>query len=809
VVSFRPFRFLSLVGCLCLLAAADGPPRAYVIQTVAGSDFVGDGGPALSALLSQAEGIAVTSAGTIYVADASDNRVRKITPDGTIQTVAGTGVAGFSGDGGPAQAALVSQPYGIAVDSAGNLYIADLGNARVRKISRDGTIQTVAGGGSVVPGDNGDGSPAVMMQLVQPRNVAVDPDGTLYISDFGAHRVYRVSSGGILTTLAGNGNAGFSGDGASAQLARLNAPAGLASDGNGALFIADSGNNRIRKVLGGVIGTVYKVTAPTGLAIGSGGTLYVAAPGYLGSAAKAIPGVPSAFDVALDRTGNVYATTGQFVREVTSDGTIATVAGSGASRYFGGDTGPASMARLNAPSGVAVDAAGNFYIADTGNHRIRKVTQAGVISTIAGTGNPGSKGDNGPAALAELNAPRGLAIDSMNNLYVADSGNDQVRKIKSSGIIVPVAIGLNNPEAVAADSNGSVYIADTKNNRVVKVASGVLTTVAQLSEPTAVLVDATGYVYVGGLTSVARISPSGGISVMLDGLNSPGGLAFGSQGDLLVAETGSNVVRRLTAAGLLTTIAGTGVPGFWGDDGLASVAQLNSPSGVAVDGEGTIWIADQGNNRIRSLTEAIGAADVTASVAIVNAATLAPGPIAPGEIVTIFGAGFDPLQTQLLFDGKPATIFYSGSSQINALAPPELAPNSSTKISILVKGTKVIDFSAPVVAAAPGIFTTASGTGPAAANNEDGSINSASNPAVRGSIISLYATGGGLNAGLATVKIGGYTAEVLYAGPAPGFAGLMQINARVPASFLPPGIQPVLLTIGTAASQPGVTIAVR
>jgi sugar lactone lactonase YvrE len=298
VVSSRPFRFLSLVGCLCLLAAADGPPKTYVIQTVAGSDFVGDGGPAVAALLSQAEGIAVNSTGTIYVADAADSRVRKITPDGTIQSVAGTGVAGFLGDGGPAQAALLSQPYGIAVDSAGNLYIADLGNARVRKISSDGTIQTVAGGGSVVPGDNGDGSPAIMMQLVQPRNLAIDRDGTLYISDFGAHRVYRVSPGGILTTLAGNGNAGFSGDGGSAQLARLNAPAGLASDGNGALYIADSGNSRIRKVFGGVIGTVYNVTAPTGLAMGSGGTLYVAAAGYLGSAAKAIPGVPSAFDVA-------------------------------------------------------------------------------------------------------------------------------------------------------------------------------------------------------------------------------------------------------------------------------------------------------------------------------------------------------------------------------------------------------------------------------------------------------------------------------------------------------------------------------
>ena len=728
-----------------------------------------------------------------------------------IQTAAGTGVAGFSGDGGPAQAALLSHPYGLAIDSVGNLYIADLGNARVRKISTDGTIQTVAGGGSVVPGGNGDGSPAVMMQLVQPRNVAVDPDGTLYISDFGAHRVYSVSPGGILITLAGTGNARFQ------RRWSLRATGRAECAGRTHLrWQRHSLHRRQRQqshtqgVRRGLISTVYNVTAPTGVALGNGGTLYVAAAGYLGATTKAIPGVPSAFDVALDRTGTVYATTGQFVLKATPDGKIATVAGSGASRYFGGDNGSASTARLNAPSGVAVDAAGNFYIADTGNHRIRRVTTGGVISTIAGTGDPGSLGDNGPAALAELNAPLGIAIDSLNNLYVADSGNNEVRKITPSGIIVTVATGLNDPQAVAVDSSGSVYVADTKNNRIVSVtASGVMTPLAQLSGPAAVLVDSTGYVYASGLTSISKISPAGEISVMIDGVNSPGGLAFGSEGDLLVAETGANVVRRLTAAGSLTTIAGTGVAGFSGDDGSASAAQLNSPYGLAVDGNGTVWIADQGNNRIRTLTPSAGAVDVTASASVVNAATLAPGPIAPGEIVTIFGSGFDPLQTQLLFDGKPATIFYSSAGQINALAPPELAPNSSTSISILANGAKVADISVPVVAAAPGIFTTANGTGPAAANNEDGSINSASNPAIPGSIISLYATGEGSNPNSVSVKIGGYTAEVLYAGTAPGFAGLMQINVRVPAEFLPPGIQPVLLTIVSAVSQPGVTIAVH
>lgn len=275
------FVLFFLPGFAALPAAADSSASPYIIQTVAGSDFAADGASALTAVLSQTEGIAVDSSGAIYVADADGNRVRKITPDGRIQTVAGTGVPGFAGDGGSSTAALLSHPYGVAVDARGDLYIADLGNARVRKISPDGVIRTIAGGGAIVPGGNGDGGPATSAQLLEPRNVAIDPDGTLYISDFGTHRVYRISPGGILTTLTGTGNAGFSGDGGSAQLAQLNSPAGVASDSNGALYIADSANNRIRKVYQGVITTVYSVTGPTGVSMSPSGALYIAASGYL------------------------------------------------------------------------------------------------------------------------------------------------------------------------------------------------------------------------------------------------------------------------------------------------------------------------------------------------------------------------------------------------------------------------------------------------------------------------------------------------------------------------------------------------
>ena len=799
-----------LFGFASSLAGANPTATSYVIQTVAGSDFSGNAASALTAIFSQAEGVAVDNAGAVYVADADGNTVRKITTDGRIQTIAGNGVAGFSGDGGPSQQALLSHPYGLALDAQGNVYIADLSNARVRKVSTDGVIRTIAGGGAIAPGGNGDGGPATSAQLLQPRNIAVDPDGTLYISDFAANRVYRVSSGGILTTVAGTGIAGFSGDGGSAQLAQLRSPAGVVSDSNGTLYIADSANNRIRKVYLGVISTTYNVTSPTGVAMSPTGVLYVAAGGYLGTQFKAIGGVASARDVAIDRLGNIYATTSQYLRKVAGDGKVSIIAGSGGAPYFGGDNGAATLARLHAPSGIAVDDAGNWYIADTANNRIRKITPAGVITTITGTGEAGSKGDNGLATAAQLNGPRSVAVDLQHNLFVADTGNNSIRKITPAGAIATVAgLRLNDPEYVAVDSLGSLYVADTGNNRVLKItASGLVSTLMQTLQPSAIAVDSTGAVYVSDAQRVSKITPTGALTIVLDGLTSPRGLVITDAGDLIIADTGVNVIRRLSATGVLSTIAGTGAAGFSGDGQAASSAQLNAPSDLVADLTGTIWVADSGNNRIRALTPSL-ISDVVSGAAIMNAATLRPGPIAPGEIITIFGTGFDAKNTQLLFDGKPAAIFYVDSGQINALAPGELQPNTITDISIVVNGSKVAGVSSRVVAAAPGIFTTGSGAGPAAAVNEDGTLNSASNPAARGSIVSLYATGQGQNVGNVSLKIGAYLAELLYAGPAPGYPGLMQINARVPGGFLPPGLQPVVLSIGSVASQDGVTLAAR
>ncbi len=656
----NPLIVVFFAGCAIFLRAADAPASIYTIQTVAGSDSNGDGGTALSALLSQAEGIAVDSTGAVYVADAAGNRVRKITPNGMIQTVAGTGIAGFAGDGGLATSALLNQPYGLAVDSTGNLYIADLGNARVRKVSLDGSIQTVAGGGLMVAIGN-TAVAAANTQLLEPRNVAVDPDGTLYISDFAAHSVYRVAPGGVLSVFAGNGNAGFGGDGSSAIAAQLKAPAGLASDGAGNVYIADSGNNRIRKVLRGVISSVYSVASPTGVAINSAGTLYIASTSYFGTQSKGIAGLTPAVDVAVDAAGNAFVTENQFVRKVTAAGAVLLIAGSGASLYFGGDNGPASAARLHAPSGIARDAAGNWYLADAANNRIRKITAAGNITTFAGTGDAGSKGDFGFATEAQLNGPLSVAVDALNNVYVADTGNNALRKITAGGVISTVSNQLNAPSYVTVGPDQSAYVADTSNNRVVRfTAGGVISTVTQTLAPAAVLVDSQDDVYVSGATSVLKLTASGTRTVVLDGLNAPRGLALTPPGDLLICETGANVIRRISSSGVATVIAGNGVAGFSGDSGAATAAQLNTPEDLAIDPSGAIWVADAANNRVRSLTPIAAPADSSSSVTLVNAASMAGGPVAPGEIVSIFGAGFQSNLTQVLFDGQIATIFYTG-----------------------------------------------------------------------------------------------------------------------------------------------------
>ena len=596
-----------------------------------------------------------------------------------IVTVAGSRNAGFSGDGGPAISATLDYPTSVAVDSTGNLFIADLSNNRIRKVSTGGIITTVAGNGpscrpSLCGGFSGDGGPATSATMNQPHVVAVDASGNLFITDSLNNRIRKVSTSGIITTYAGSGPFGiittgpgcnpyfycttgsFSGDGGLATSATMNEPNGVVVNASGNLFIADTLNYRIRKV------------SPTGI--------------------------------------------------------VATVAGDG-NRDFSGDGGPATAASMDIDyGGVAVDAAGNLYFSDTDNQRVRKVSPSGIITTVAGNGNPGFSGDGGPATSASLQGPFGIAVDATGNLFIADTSNNRIRKVSTSGII--------------------------------------------------------------------------------------------------------------------TTVAGSGNAGFSGDGGPATSASLDTPLGVTVDASGNLFISDSGNNRIREVQT------VSALGAVQNAASYASGAVSPGEIVVLYGAGMGPASltalqvdsasgllettlagTTVLFNGTPGPIVYTSAGQVSVIVPYEIAGAATAQVLVNYQGKYVAAGTVTVAPSAPGIFTVKSGTGQAAALNQDGSVNSASNPAAAGSTIVLYLTGEGqtsppgVDGKIAaaapfptpllpvTVTIGGRTATYAYAGAAPGeVAGVMQINAIIPTGVTG-NVVPISVQIGTASTQNSPTIAVQ
>jgi len=377
-------------AALCSRAQAQGG----IVTTVAGNGpscdmvracgaYSGDGGPATAASLNLPDGVAVDASGNLFIADSWNNRIRKVSPGGIITTVAGTGpvctfaaCGGFSGDGGLATAASLNTPTSVAVDASGNLFIADYGNNRIRKVSPNGIVTTVAGDG--IQRFSGDGGPAASASLYDPVRIAVDASGNLFIADTGNERIRKVSPGGTITTVAGNGTQGFSGDFGPATSASLYAPEGIAVDGSGDLFIADYGNSRIRKVSpGGVISTVA-----------GNGTQALSGDG--GPAASA--SLQNASSLAVDASGNLFILDDVDVREVWASGTITTIAGDG-DAGFSGDGGAAITASFNNPFGIAMDASGNLFIADTSNNRIREIPAP--VSVMPPAFTPPSIGPNG------------------------------------------------------------------------------------------------------------------------------------------------------------------------------------------------------------------------------------------------------------------------------------------------------------------------------------------------------------------------------------------------------------------------------
>ena len=380
---------LSLIlAAYCMLSATNC--NAQIITTVVGDStagYTGDGGQATTAELNWPTGIDIDASGNIFIADYMNNVIRKVSTLGIITTVAGTGAAGYNGDGGQATDAVLNTANNVTVDAAGNLYISDASNNCIRKVNSMGVISTIAGHGiqgySGVKGYSGDGGQATDAALNYPNGIGFDASGNMYIADGSNHCIRMVNTTGIISTVAGIGTLGYSGDGSQATNAKLNNPTSVTFDAAGNLYIADGSNNRIRMV----------------------NTL----------------------------------------------GVISTVVGNGALGYnngsFGGDGGQATAAKLDLPTRVTFDKYGNLYIADFNNNRIRKVTTFGIISTIAGSGAAGYVtgsygGDGGPAMAATLNGTNGAAFDAFGNMYIADTHNARIRMVTNVALagIEPLAV---------------------------------------------------------------------------------------------------------------------------------------------------------------------------------------------------------------------------------------------------------------------------------------------------------------------------------------------------------------------------------
>jgi len=622
-----------------------------------------DGTPASFLRTAVLRGMAQDSKGALYLADAGAGRVYRIAPDGTVSTFAGGGTKppGFESDGGPAMAAALPSPRGIVFDSQGNLDIAEVFCNCIRRVSPDGTISTVATlppspdegnfplagveglaidrfdnlyvtewfGSQVVKvtpdgvattiagtgdgGFSGDGGPATAAQLGGPSGAALDIYGNLYIADTGNHRIRKIAADGTISTIAGAGSCGFSGDGGAALAAQLCQPAEVAFDTSGNLYVADYGNRRVRRIA--CVLTVFSCAAPSGTITTVAGNgqndpaLYEQT-----SSGDGGPAIRATFNslggIAYDAAGNLYAadSLANSVRKIAPDGTITTIAGTGL-RGYAGDGGPATQALLFRPASVCVGPDGSVYVI-SGDSRIRKITPDGIISLVAGDGNNNgpirSQGDGGLAVNATINEPGGIAFDAQGNMYIADTSNARARKVDTSGIITTVAgpgqLGVDYYNAVAVDPQGNLYVAWTHapggpvSSTVNRVnPDGSLTPVAGNGQP-CVSGPGAPFAYDGAPALQAQLC-----AIV--------GMVIDQKGVMYLSEGAYRLLLEIGSDGTVRRVAGDPQATKIGDGGSALQASLNggqgwSPSTVAFDPAGNLYFAESGLNRIRAVTSA-------------------------------------------------------------------------------------------------------------------------------------------------------------------------------------------------------------
>jgi uncharacterized protein (TIGR03437 family) len=853
-----------------------------LVDTFAGGK-IRTGIPAQQVYLSQIDGLAWAPDGALVFCDKSANLIRRIRSDGILETIAGAGTTGFSGDGGPALQAELNQPSSPRFDPNGNLYFADTYNYRIRRIDTDGIITTIAGNG-VGRQDGMDlEGPALARSIAFVNDLAAASDGSVYFTEQGLLR--RVTPSGRIQLYAHG------------QIAN---PELLAVDDDGNLYVADSGGPQ-----SGIyrISPEETVTKFAGFGQSTGTPVDDEGKPALGAFLYRISAL------AAGAAGNVYfvqeqapipRSLGVRIRRINTDGTLTTILGSSAGATI-------------APYRIAVNVHGDVAFADSSSTRfagiIRKVTAGGRLETIAG-GAPQSAPDGTPARDAWFLNPSALAFHRNGDLYIADSETCLIRKISVDGLLQTAAgtgkcgvsfpgqpnttQDLTRPASIAFDSRNRLYMLDSSGATYIITPDGHVSPASlplTLGPFGQVAVDAKDRVYVMGMFSLVRVSPDGKQETIVNPPSQPGvppqgfgptslrGLGTDSSGRVyftgsylgsptdyvfrvnddgtfnaiygspsdplylfnslaLAADANAGVwlarggVSVVNNSGILTI--GRQDPGNSGDGGLAQNARFNTTA-LTFGPTGDLYLID--NNRIRRLTRfGVTRVPTIASSGIVNALSYTPGPIAPGELLAIFGSNFgspdlqiNPPEnnripwslgrTKVLFNGYPGAITAVTPNQINVFAPYWLNPDTPANIVVQVDAVASVPVTVPVAKAAPGLASIIL--------NEDGSINSAANPAARGSRITLIATGEGLitpqllwgSLNLSppspspvepvTLSIGGQPVTVESATALPRQpVGLIGVQTRIPGN-LPPGTAPVTLAIGGIEAPKQAAVAIR
>jgi sugar lactone lactonase YvrE len=572
-------RILLVAGGLLLVATVATVVTAaetFTFLTLAGNSGFGSAdGVSGNARFRNPTGVAVDAAGNVYVADSVNSTIRRISPAGVVGTLAG--LAGTPGtNDGTGGTARFFGATGAAVNGAGDLVVADSQNHTIRRITAAGIVTTVAGLAGASGINDGSGAGA---RFNGPYGVTVDGSGLIYVADANNHAIRKIDALGAVTTFAGQLGVSGTNNGIGAA-GQFQTPRGVAVDGLNNVYVADSFNHIIRK-----ISPAGGVTTLAGMA-GISGT-------NDGSGSAARFSFPSG--VAVDAAGNVYVADfgNHIIRKITPGGVVSTVAG--VAQVQGNVDATGSAARFFNPNGVVLDASTNLYVADNGNNTIRKVTPAAVVTTIAGRAG-GSGTNDGVGSSARFSGPNKVAVDSSNYVYVADEQNNTIRKISPAGSVSTLAglagvAGTNNgtgnaarfdrPEGVAVDGSGNVFVADQNNHTIRKITPGAIVTTF------------------AGLAGVAGTNDATGSSARF---NQPADVAVDTSGNVFVADFGNNTIRKITTAGAVSTWAGAAGTVATNIDGTGAAARFNSPYGIAVDGFGNVYVADAGNSTVRKIS---------------------------------------------------------------------------------------------------------------------------------------------------------------------------------------------------------------